>query len=318
MLDYAKSEGLIVTEELVGEEEVVIIDREDNQNSQWFDGAQMAAVAPTEGLVESYVGHYNIRTFMQLTDTEKLENAGEAQNISRLKIRMRAMERSFKKTLSQALAGTRGTNYMRPEALRDLMGGAAPSSSCSTLQGLSISGRTWWAPTIKSITALGPNNSAIKTMLTELFLEGSKIYAKPSLGICDQNFYLHYLKSLGGGAEVPGYGPVNVRTSSLDRPAAKLDLAGPPEIAWQGVPIRFDADVSVPSTDYTGTSAGHCNFVDLEMYEIVVDPRWNFKLYQPRPRSGNDLQWVDVYALVLRLTTRCYNRRRQLLAVLNV
>ena len=318
LLSYAKRKGLIVNQALEGEEELVMIDREENNNHQWFQGAEMARVQPTEGLLESYVGHYNIRSFMQITDVERLENTGSAQNLSRLKIRMKAMQRSLRAALSAALAGSRGTDLLRPEGLRDVFGGASPATSPSTLQALTATDRPWWAPTLQSITALGPNNAYIQTALTELFLEVKKVMGKPSVGICDQNFYLEYLKSVGGGSPASGFGHARVTQYSGDRPAGKLDLGGPTTIAFQGVEILFDGDVAAPTGDYTGSNLGHVMFCDLDDYEIVFDPRWNFKLYKPRPRSGNDLQWADVYAVVVRMTSRCYNRRRQSMLVLDI
>lgn len=319
LLNYAKRRGLVRTENLVGAEECVMIDREDNQLTQWFDGAQRARVAPTLGLVDTYVGHYNCRTPFQISDTERLENAGESKNLNLLEVKMRACERSMRATLSAALAGTRGTVVNRPEGLRDVFGGSTPESAPSTLQRLAPSSASWWAPTVVSMTNLGPNNSMIKRKLHQLFLTGRTVGAMPKLGICDQNFWLAYLDTISGAAATGGYpASPDVRMFAGDRPARSLDTAVASGIRFLGVEFEFDGDVAAPSGDYTGSNVGHCMIVDTDDLEIIVDPRWNFKLIQPRSRSGNDEQWVDVYSLVLRLTVVCYNRRRQLMVVLNV
>lgn len=313
---YAKRKGLLVTERLVGREEVVTIDREDNDNGQWFDDADKFSLAPASGLVDSYVGHHNYRSGFYISDTEEMENMGMPRIRSLMKVRMTACERAMKVDLATALVGTAGSGTLEPEGLRDCLGGATPASSVSTHQRLSAAANTWWAPVVKVATALGPSNSGMREQLLDIFLTLQTNQASPKVGICDQKYYQEFLMQVGGGREVAGYGIPNVRQFK-EAPSGTLDTGGPPSIAFWGTEIIYDPYVRIP-TAYTHGTDAHINLIDTDFFEIVVDPRWNFKLYRPRERAGGDEQWVNHYSLVFRCTQRDYKRNAHALGVFDL
>ena len=314
---YAKRKGLIVGDEnLVGREEVVTIDREDNDNGQWFDDADRFVVAPAAGLIESYVGHYNFRSGFYISDTEEMENMGQPRIRSLLKTRMMACERAMKVDLATALVGIAGTGDQTPEGLRDVLGGATPASSVSTHQKLSASSNTWWSPVVKVATALGANNSEMRAQLLDIFLTLQTNQATPKVGICDQKYYQEFMLQVGGGRELAGYGIPSPR-GFKEAPSGTLDPAGPPNIAFWGCEIVYDPYVRIPTT-YTHATDCHINLVDTDHYEIAVDPRWNFKMYKPRERAGGDEQWVNHYALVFRCTQRDFKRNAHALGVFDL
>lgn len=321
LLSYAKKHKLIRTEELIGHEEQVKIDRETNTNGQWFDGADPMTIRPSSGLVDSYVGHYNYRSGFYLSDTEVMENKGEAAKVNLLDLKMKTCEREMKSDLSECLAGTNyGYTAIRPHGLRDLMGGSASAAgSYDEYQGIDAdtTAYSWWKPYVDTQTTLGPNHSNMRSQNLKIFLELQKVFAKPKVGICDQLYYEYYAKAQGGGAETAGYPVVRI-VNAEDRAQGTLDLAGPPGLAFHGVPILFDGDVAIPGTTYTAGTDCHINWIDTDFFHFVVDSRWNFKLYKPRERAGNDEQFVDMWQIVFRLTTRCYKRQAMGLGIINL
>ncbi len=317
IFSYMKRKGLVAgSDPLIGREEVLTLDREAGDDGEWWDGADSFSLKPTSGLVDSYVGHHNYRKGTYIADTELLENTGKAMIRSRLKTRLMALERSMKIDVAQALVGTRGTGSRAPEGLRDVMGGGTPTTP-STFQRLAYSTNTWWAPVVKVITSLGPNNSGIREGLIDVILDLRVNMASPKVGICDQKFLHEFLLQVGGGRELAGYPTPNVRQFAGDRPTGRFDPSGSFDAYFHGIEIIFDPYVSVPSAYTAGTDA-HINLVDTDFYEIATDPRMWMKMFKPRERAGDDKQWVDRYSLALRLTTRCYKRNAQALMVIDL
>lgn len=321
LLRYAKRKGLIRMENLTGYEERVIIDREDNRNEQWFDDADQFSLTPTNGLIDSYVGHYNIRTGFYFSDTEELENAGDGKWLDLMEVKLNACKRQFKVQISTAMVGTAGSNTKIAPGIRDLMGGGNPASSPSTYQGLAPATYSYWSPDVNVVSGgLGPNNSQMRAEAIHQFANLKLKMGDPKVGICDQLFYEEWCKTYGGGAETAGYGIANQRTYSADAPMGRLDSGGSggvADISWRGKEIIFDEYVAVPST-YTAGTDPHVNWIDTDFYYFKVDPRWNFKLFKPRERAGDDAQWVSHYAIVFRYTPICTSRRAHGITVFNL
>lgn len=323
LLRYAKRKGLIRMEPLVGYEERVIIDREENNNYVWFDDADNWSVSPTSGLIDSYVGHYNIRSNFSVSDTEELENAGDGKFIDLVDMKLNAMKRRFKIAIGTAMVGTQGSDTARTApGIRDLLGGGTPTAAgVSDYQGLSGVTYTWWVPDFNIVTSgLGANNSNMRHQNIHQFANLKLELGDPKVGICDQTYYEEWMRQVGGGGETPNYGIPRQVTHSADSAMGRLDSGDSgavADISWRGKEIIFDEYVTVPSS-YTAGTDPHINWIDTDYYYFKVDPRWNFKLYKPRERSGDDERWTSAYAVVFRYTPICTSRRAHGLTVFNV
>ena len=167
------------------------------------------------------------------------------------------------------------------------------------------------------ITTLGANYSNLRVQALTQFLELQKKLAKPKVGICDMQYYLAYGQQVGGGSELANYAISRTATFKGDRPVGTLDVAGPPDLAFFGVPILLEVNTAVPAT-YTAGTDMHINWIDTDFFHVVVDPRWNFKMYKPRARAGNDEQFVDIWRVVFRCTTRCYKREAHGVSIIDL
>lgn len=306
---YAKRKNLIVIEDLNGQQEQVPIDRGTNTNYQWFDDADVWGDTPDTTLIDSYVGRYNLRYRFNISDTDKMENAGASKIFDLLALKMKIAERAMKITVSQASVGAQGSDPLRFPGISDLFGTSNPASS-STYQGLSSGTYTWWAPDVQVITTgIGANGTGLRKAAVHQFNNLKLALGTPKVGLCDQIYHEEWQNASSGATLTANYGASVVRTAAVDAPVGRMEGGDPvADIYWRGIEMIFDEYIAVPTSFTSGTDF-HVRWLDPEMYYYKIDGRWNFRLYKPRERSGDDNQWVDRYAFAFRAAPYCLARR---------
>lgn len=166
-----------------------------NSTTQWYSGAEILDVSPTESYTAAEFNYKQLAGNAVINGLEQIQNSGKEAVHNLLKSRMRTLEKSLTNTLATALyADGTGSSGKELGGLQSCVSDAGTG----TVGGIVSGTYAWWQNKIydfsnNSVTA---SATTIQHGMNTLWLSVIRGSDKPDMIPADSVYYLYYLESL--------------------------------------------------------------------------------------------------------------------------
>jgi len=283
---FMKEAGIVEVKPCTGPSYVRPILARDVQEPLWFRGADEHTFSPQDTGEGARFRWYNVRMPIQITEEELKENAGDAQRMEILGMKVRAAELTLRDRYNKAFIWTRScysyvygaTSTNLPDGIPAIMGLSTNGTVTRTYGELARSSSTWFRSQLFSANGAAVASAGFR----RLWLDCTRDGFSPGLVLCNQPAYTQLGRLLEAKVTL------NIDVSGGKRPSYAGGWEG---LTYMGAQVRWDPDIK--GLHGTGASAdGIVWLMNKDFWGLREDTDWNWYLLPFEGPKGNATQLV--------------------------